>query len=94
MTRLNTPAAVICVANEGNEASLQLWKIYKVLRDDDALLEGFLRVIDESGEDYLLPEEYFVPIDLPRNVKRSFNRAVREQRQSAHRVSAAVRRAR
>lgn len=94
MTRLNTPEAVICVDNEGNEASLQLWKIYKVIPDDDALLDGFLRVIDESGEDYLFPEENFSPIDLPRDVKKSFDRDVRKQQQSANRISPAVRRAR
>lgn len=94
MTRLCTPEAFICVDNEGNEASLQLWKIYKVVRDEDALSEGFLRVIDESGEDYLFPEEDFVPIDLPHNVKKSFDRAMRKQQQSVSRVSGAVRRAR
>ena len=87
--------AVVCLANEGNEASLQLWKIYKVVRDDDAKSEGFLRVIDESGEDYLFPEENFAPIDLPAKIRRPFERALREQRQTAvaPRVSAAVRRA-
>jgi hypothetical protein len=71
------------MANEGNEVSLQLWKIYKTLRDDDARSEGFLRVIDESGEDYLFPEENFVPIDLPEKAQKSFDRAVRQQRRDA-----------
>jgi hypothetical protein len=75
--------AVLCVANEGNEVSLQLWKIYKTLRDDEGRAEGFVRVIDESGEDYLFPEENFVPIDLPREARRPFDRAVREQQRSA-----------
>src|SRR5436309_1182835 len=74
--------AVVCVANEGNEVSLQLWKIYKTLRDADARAEGFLRVIDESGEDYLFPEENFVPIDLPAEAKKPFERAMREQRRA------------
>ena len=73
-------AAVVCVANEGNEVSLQLWKIYKTLRDADAQSEGFLRIIDESGEDYLFPEENFVSINLPAEAKEPFERAVREQR--------------
>jgi|ERR1051326_4885149 hypothetical protein len=77
------PQAVLCVANEGNEVSLQLWKIYKPLRDDDAKSEGFIRVIDESGEDYLFPEENFVPIDLPNSVKRPFERAAQEQCRAA-----------
>src|ERR1700740_1463718 len=75
--------AVVCVANEGNEESLQLWKIYKTLRDDDAQGEGLIRVIDESGEDYLFPQENFVPIALPMKAKRPFERAIREQRRSA-----------
>jgi hypothetical protein len=88
--------AVLCVANEGNEVSLQLWKIYQTVRDDDARNEGFVRVIDESGEDYLFPEENFVAIDLPQKVRRPFARAVREQRLAATtpRTSGSVRRAR
>ena len=65
MTTNPFPRAVLCVANDGNEVSLQRWKIYPSLRDDDARTEGLLRVIDESGEDYLFPEENFIPIDLP-----------------------------
>jgi hypothetical protein len=53
------PQAVICVANEGNEVSLQLRRVYKTIRDDDARSEGLVRVVDESGEDYLFPEENF-----------------------------------
>jgi len=87
----STPQALICVANEGNEVSLQLWKIYKTLRDDDARSEGMVRVIDESGEDYLFPEENFVPIELPRQVRRPFERAVREQRQASASPPAPVR---
>lgn len=75
--------ALICVANEGNEVSLQLWKIYKPLRDDDARSEGLVRVVDETGEDYLFAEENFVPIELPRAVQRPFERSVREQRRAA-----------
>ena len=65
MNNIEYPNAVVCVDNAGNEVSLQLWKIYKPLRDDDARSEGFLRLLDESGEDYLFPEENFVPIELP-----------------------------
>ena len=75
--------AVLCVANEGNEVSLQRWKIYKTLRDDDAHAEGFLRVIDETGEDYLFPEENFIAIELPQEAQRPFDRAIREQRRAA-----------
>ena len=94
MTTVQYPSAVVCVQNDGNEVSLQLWKIYKLLRDNDAKSEGFLRVIDESGEDYLFPEENFVPIELPREVKRPFERAIRAQRRAATapRVAGSVRR--
>ena len=78
------PQAVICVANDGNEVSLQLWKIYKPLRDDDARSEGLLRVIDESGEDDLFPEDNFVPIELPGNVRKTFERAALEQRRGSN----------
>lgn len=83
MNRIEYPNAVVCVQNEGNEVSLQLWKIYKPLRDDDARSEGFLRIIDESGEDYLFPEENFVPIELPAEARKPFERAVRAQRRAA-----------
>jgi hypothetical protein len=82
MNSKQIPGAVVCVANEGNEVSLQLWKIYKTLRDDDAESEGFMRVIDESGEDYLFPKEDFVRIDLPAEAKKPFERAIREQRRA------------
>jgi hypothetical protein len=90
----NETNAVVCIANEGNEASLQLWKIYKTLRDADAESEGFIRVIDESGEDYLFPEENFVPINLPVEARKPFERAIREQRRTATKssVSPSVRR--
>lgn len=94
MNTFDYPAAVICVDNEGNEVSLQLWKVYKPLRDNDARSEGFFRVVDESGEDYLFPEENFVPIEQPKEVRRSFERAVRKQQRtlSPQRVSNSVRR--
>src|ERR1051325_10252838 len=69
MSTSTTPQAVICVANDGNEFSLQLWKVYKPIRDDDAASEGLIRIIDESGEDYLFPAENFVPIDFPRGAR-------------------------
>jgi hypothetical protein len=50
----------LCVQNEGYPASLELRKAYRVLADEQASKRHQLRVIDESGEDYLYPEEYFV----------------------------------
>lgn len=61
----------VCINNSEYPASLELHKIYRVLPDDDAASEGDLRIIDESGEDYMYPAEWFVPIKLPQKVKTS-----------------------
>jgi hypothetical protein len=58
----------VCVDNSGYPASLELYKIYRVLPDDDAAADGDLRIIDESGEDYLYSADRFVLIDLPQEV--------------------------
>jgi hypothetical protein len=55
----------ICIQNEGYPASLELWKVYRVLPDEKAAKHQLIRVIDESGEDYLFAESWFVPIKLP-----------------------------
>jgi hypothetical protein len=59
----------VCVENEGYPASLERWKIYQVIPDRDAERHHQIRVIDESGEDYLYPSEYFRPVDLPANLR-------------------------
>ncbi|HPM81284.1 MAG TPA: hypothetical protein PLF81_11325 [Candidatus Anammoximicrobium sp.] len=65
---------VVCVDNSGYPAALELHKIYRVLPDDDAAADGDLRVIDESGEDYLYSEDRFIPIEVPTAVKKSLAR--------------------
>lgn len=60
----------ICIDNSGYPASLELHKIYRALPDDDAAMDGDVRVIDESGEDYLYPADFFVLVDLPRDTER------------------------
>jgi hypothetical protein len=60
---------VVCVKNEGYGASLELRKIYEVVLDAKAAEHGLVRVVDESGEDYLYPEAYFLPIDLPQHLE-------------------------
>lgn len=62
---------VVCINNSCYPASLERHKIYRVLFDEDAAQEGDLRVIDESGEDYLYPAEWFVPIKPPKEVKQA-----------------------
>jgi hypothetical protein len=61
----------VCVNNADYPASLELHKIYRVLPDEDAEVDGDLRIVDESGEDYLYPAEYFVLVELPRSVEQS-----------------------
>ncbi len=61
----------VCVNNSEYPASLELHKIYRVLPDADAAIEGDIRVIDESGEDYLYPTEWFVLVKLPQVVEQS-----------------------
>ncbi len=58
----------ICLANRGHEVSLEVRKLYEVLPDADAAVHGQLRVIDESGEDYLYPATLFDRIALPDSV--------------------------
>ena len=62
---------VVCLKNKGYEVSLEPRKIYQVLPDPDATKYGQLRVIDESGEDYLYPAVYFTPIELPQPVRKA-----------------------
>jgi len=64
-------AFVVCIKNSECPGSLELHKIYRILRDEDAEKEGDIRVIDESGEDYLYPAEWFVPLAVPQAVKSS-----------------------
>ena len=67
---------VVCVKNKGYEVSLETRKLYQVIRDPDAAKHKQLRVIDESGEDYLYPESYFTPIELPQPVRKAVLAAV------------------
>jgi hypothetical protein len=65
----------VCINNTDYLASLELHKIYRVLPDEDAAADGDIRVIDESGEDYLYPADYFVLVELPQAVEKSLLRA-------------------
>ena len=56
---------LLCVRNDAYPASLEVRKIYRALPDTAAEAKKFVRVIDESGEDYLYPADYFVAIDVP-----------------------------
>lgn len=59
---------VLCIENKECD-DLEKRKIYRVRPDDDAAKEGYLRIVDESGEDYLYPESYFIFVELPRETQ-------------------------
>lgn len=63
---------VLCVKNETYEASLEPRKVYRMLRDTKAERHGLVRVVDESGEDYLYPGDFFVTIELPKEAAPAF----------------------
>jgi len=67
---------VVCVNNDCNTVSLEKRKIYKTLPDPDAAAHGLIRVIDESGEDYLFPTQWFVPITVSPTMARALASAV------------------
>jgi hypothetical protein len=67
----NAKQLVVCVDNEGYPTSLETRKIYVAYSDAAAEKEGFLRVVDESGDDYLYPKTFFRPITLTETVKKA-----------------------
>jgi hypothetical protein len=68
---MSAPRFVVCVDNSDYEASLELHKIYAVVPDPDALEDGDLRVVDETGEDYLYAAGRFMAIELPEALERA-----------------------
>lgn len=70
MGRQKQKRFVVCVANNQCE-DLEVRKIYQVLPDEVATKDGMVRVIDESGEDYLYPSDLFLSIDLPQSVEKA-----------------------
>ena len=58
-----------CVDNSEYPASLEVHKIYRLIADQDAAEDGDLRVIDESGDDFLYPAEWFITIDVPPEIR-------------------------
>jgi hypothetical protein len=69
------PRFVVCVKNKDYAASLELRKLYQVVSDEVAAKLHQIRVIDESGEDYLYPEEFFVAVQLPQSAEKAVRRA-------------------
>jgi hypothetical protein len=67
----SAPLFAVCIDNSEYPASLELHKLYRVLPDEEAAVDGDIRIVDESGEDYLYPAEYFLLVDLPRETERA-----------------------
>lgn len=63
---------VVCINNQDYPASLEVRKLYQVLKDEQASQRQMLRIIDESGEDYLYPASYFADIEVPENLQQLF----------------------
>ncbi len=71
MRKNHHPLFVVCIKNPGHEASLELFKIYRAIPDVEPESHGYLRVVDEDGEDYWYPKDWFCPVDLPPTIKRA-----------------------
>lgn len=69
------PQFVVCINNAEYPASLELHKIYRVIPDEEAAEDGDIRVVDESGEDYLYSANWFVAVKLPQAIQESLLRA-------------------
>ena len=69
MARAQSKAKFVLCVEDRECDDLEKGKVYRILSDTKAKRDGYLRVVDESGEDYLYPESYFVPLDLPSKAK-------------------------
>ncbi|MBI3934735.1 MAG: hypothetical protein HY316_08565 [Acidobacteria bacterium] len=70
MKRKTATRFVLCVRNDGCD-DLEPRKVYQVIEDAGALAEGYLRIVDDSGEDYLYPTNFFVAIELPKDAAKA-----------------------
>ena len=70
------PFFAICIHNQGNEASLELGKAYRVIRPEENDRPSMIRVIDEEGEDYVYSADWFIPIRLPPKAKRALSTVI------------------
>jgi hypothetical protein len=73
--RKSSKRFVVCVRNKGYEASLERNKIYLVRPDPEAEADGDIRIVDESGEDYLYPADWFVAVEVPKAAQASLLKA-------------------
>jgi len=70
----NNRQFVLCIKNDGCD-DLEIRKIYEVLPDENAAKDDYIRIIDESGEDYLYPSNYFYPVEIAENVRETLLQA-------------------
>jgi hypothetical protein len=75
----SAPLFAVCINNSGYPTSLELHKIYRVIPDEDAAQDDDIRIIDESGEDYLYPANWFAAVELPQAVQDSILYADKER---------------
>ena len=73
--RSSSQQFLLCVKNDAYPASLEVRKVYRALPDPAAAAKGFVRVVDESGEDYLYPQTFFVAVELPRSAEKALAQA-------------------
>lgn len=66
---------VVCIKNKGYEASLEVGKLYRMVPDPEAARHGYLRIVDESGEDYGYSAERFFAVDLPKPLEKALLKA-------------------
>ena len=72
---MRTPRFFICIRNTAYQASLELRKLYRAIPDPRAAGLHYLRIVDESGKDYLYPKKYFLRLELTRAVRKALLRA-------------------
>ncbi len=70
MKTLTQKQIVLCIQNKGYEASLEVRKLYRLIPDSEAAKQGLVRIIDESGEDYLYPKSFFTSVSLPQEIRK------------------------
>jgi hypothetical protein len=70
--KLQKERYVLCLDDDNYQASLEARKIYKCISDPDAESHNMIRVVDESGEDYLYPSSLFIPIEIPQQATKAF----------------------
>lgn len=66
------PRFLLCVNNDNYPVSLEVRKVYRAIPDEAAAARHFVRIIDESGEDYLYPDSYFIAVELPQAAAQAF----------------------